>query len=107
MNPEKTGLFISQQRKNLKMTQKDLAKKIGVTDKAISRWETGKGYPDIEIIPSLAEALSVSLTELLNGEQVEREQLLTVADNSLKLICNNASQNNKKYKIRRMKWQSI
>lgn len=98
MNPEKTGLFISQQRKNLKMTQKDLANKIGVTDKAISRWETGKGYPDIEIIPSLASALSITITELLNGEAVAQELLLTVADSNLKLICNNASQNSKKYK---------
>ena len=98
MNPEKTGLFISQQRKNLKMTQKDLANKIGVTDKAISRWETGKGYPDIEIIPLLADALSVTLTELLNGEPVVKEELLSIADSNLKLICNNASQNNKKYK---------
>ncbi len=98
MNPEKTGLFISQQRKKLKMTQKDLANKIGVTDKAISRWETGKGYPDIEIIPSLASALSVTLTELLNGEPVAKEQLLSVADSNLKHLCNNASQNNKKYK---------
>ena len=98
MNPEKTGLFISQQRRKLKMTQKDLANKIGVTDKAISRWETGKGYPDIEIIPSLASALSVTLTELLNGEPIAQEQLLSVADNNLKLICNNASNKSKKYK---------
>ena len=98
MSPEKTGVFISQKRKNLKMTQKDLANKIGVTDKAISRWETGKGYPDIEIIPSLAETLSVSLTELLNGEAVAQEQLLSVADSNLNYVCSYSSRNAKKFK---------
>lgn len=97
MNPEKTGTFIATLRKQKQMTQKDLANKIGVTDKAISRWETGKGYPDIEIIPSLAEALSVTLTELLNGETVPKEQLITVADTNLNYVCNRASQKRKKY----------
>lgn len=76
---------------------KDLANKIGVTDKAISRWETGKGYPDIEIMPSLAEALSVTLTELLNGEAVTKEQLITVADTNLSYVCNKALQKRKRY----------
>ncbi len=97
MNPEKTGIFIAIQRKQKQMTQKDLANKIGVTDKAISRWETGKGYPDIEIIPSLAEALSVTLTELLNGETVPKEQLISVADTNLSYVCNKALQKRKKY----------
>ncbi len=97
MNPEKTGAFIAEQRKQKQMTQKNLATKIGVTDKAISRWETGKGYPDIEIMPSLAEALSVTLTELLNGEAVTKEQLITVADTNLSYVCNKALQKRKRY----------
>lgn len=98
MNPEKTGALISQKRKEKQMTQKDLANKIGVTDKAISRWETGKGYPDIEILPSLSNALSVTLTELLNGEAVPQEKLVSVADMNLNYVCNDASEKRKKYK---------
>lgn len=98
MNPEKTGVFIAEKRKSKNLTQKELAKEIGVTDKAISRWETGKGYPDIEILPALANALSVSLNELLNGEPVAQEKTIFVANTNLQYVCNTAIQNLKKYK---------
>lgn len=98
MNPEKTGAFIAELRKQKNMTQKDLAKKLGVTDKAISRWETGKGYPDIESLPALASALSVSLNELLNGEPIVQEQTAYVSNVNLEYVCNTAMQNLKKYK---------
>lgn len=68
MNPFKTGELISKQRKKLKMTQQELAEKLGVTNKAISRWETGRGYPDVEMIPLLADCLNLSVEELLSGE---------------------------------------
>lgn len=68
MSPNKTGIFIASKRKECNMTQKDLAKKLSVLDKTISRWETGKGYPDIEILPKLSEALNVSVSEILSGE---------------------------------------
>ena len=60
MDLNKTGLFISAMRKQKDMTQKDLADKIGITDKAVSRWETGKGFPDVSLLTPLAEALGVS-----------------------------------------------
>ena len=78
MDLNQTGLFISALRKQNNMTQNDLAEKIGVTDKAVSRWETGKGFPDISLLPTLAEALGVSISELVMGEKIEVEEKITM-----------------------------
>ena len=70
MNPYVTGTMIRRLREERKMTQLQLAGKLGVTDKAISKWETGRGYPDIALVEPLAEALGVSVIELFSGEDV-------------------------------------
>lgn len=69
MNLKKTGAFLSSLRKEQGLTQSELAEKLGVTDKAVSRWETGRGFPDVAILPVLAKALQVSVAELVNGER--------------------------------------
>ena len=71
MNAKKIGEFISTLRKQNNMTQKDLAQKLQVTDKAVSKWETGKGIPDIEFLLLLSQEFSVSINELLTGEKIE------------------------------------
>lgn len=71
MDPKTTGSFISLLRKEKNMTQKQLAEKINVSDKAISRWETGRGYPDIESLEALSNSFSVSINELLYGKRIE------------------------------------
>ena len=68
MNNNKFGETIVLLRKEKGMTQKELADKLGVTDKAVSRWETGKNYPDIETLKKLAEVLEVSVNDLLQGD---------------------------------------
>ena len=68
-NNEKIGKFICELRKSQRLTQKDLANKLGVTDKAVSKWERGLSYPDIELLIPLAKILGVSTTELLIGEK--------------------------------------
>ncbi|MGN1179923.1 MAG: helix-turn-helix domain-containing protein [Suilimivivens sp.] len=68
-----TGKTIKALREKRKLTQKTLAEKICVSDKTISKWETGKGLPDIGIIEDLAKALGVSIGELLTGEYRENE----------------------------------
>ncbi len=70
MNIVKIGEFIKEQRTALGLTQKQLAEKLGCTDKAVSRWETGKGLPDMSFIIPLSKELSVSVNELLNGEKI-------------------------------------
>lgn len=71
MELQKTGRFISELRKAQGWTQKELAERVGVTDKAVSRWETGRGFPDVSSLPVLAELLGVSVTELVQGERLE------------------------------------
>lgn len=73
MNYEKIGEFISKKRKEKNMTQKELANKIGVTDKAISKWERGLGCPDVSILEILSKQLDVSILEILKGRIIENE----------------------------------
>ena len=70
MNNYITGKIIKELREKDQLTQMELADIIGVSDKAISKWETGKGLPDISLIEPLAKALKVSVIELMNGEHI-------------------------------------
>lgn len=72
MDVQQFGIFLQQRRKALGMKQSDLAEKLHVTDKAISRWERGVGFPDIKLLEPLAEALELTLTELLKCEVMEK-----------------------------------
>ena len=65
-----TGAVIKRLRENKKMTQEELAQKIFVTSKTVSKWETGKGFPDVGLLESLGKALDVSVIELLSGEDI-------------------------------------
>lgn len=73
MNIEKMARFITELRKSKNMTQKDLAEKLGITDKAVSKWERGLSSPDISLLPELSETLGVTIGELLSGERAETE----------------------------------
>ena len=70
MNTYVTGPTIKQLRENRHLTQAELAVRIGVSSKTISKWETGKGLPDISLLQPLAQALGISVIELMNGEQI-------------------------------------
>lgn len=74
MDSKIIGEFIKKQRTVKNLTQKHLAEKLGVTDKAISRWETGKGIPDVSLLIPLSNALEVSVHEILLGEKIEEEK---------------------------------
>lgn len=73
MNIEKMGQFISELRKSQKMTQRDLAVKLNVSDKAVSKWERGLSCPDISLLSPLSNILGITTTELLNGECADSE----------------------------------
>lgn len=83
MDMRKTGQLIGMLRKERGMTQKELADKINVTDKAVSRWETGKGFPEPSTLRLLAEALGTSITELVNGERSEPERRVEKAESAV------------------------
>lgn len=69
------GAFIAECRKGKNMTQADLAKKLNVTDKAVSRWERGIGFPDINTIEPLASALEISVLELMKSERITSNEV--------------------------------
>lgn len=75
MDKQKTGEFIRSLRKENNITQLELAQKLSCTDKAISRWETGKGFPDVDMLLSLSEVFGVSVNEILLGERFGFSQL--------------------------------
>ena len=87
MDAEKFGSFIAACRKEKNMTQAELAQKIKVTDKAVSRWERGKGFPDISILVPLSDALDISLPELMSsGREISSKRNDNVSNNDLKCM---------------------
>lgn len=66
-----TGAVIKRLRENKNMTQEELAEKVFVSSKAVSKWETGQGFPDISLIEPLAKVLGISVIELLSGEDIK------------------------------------
>ena len=75
MNQYVTGTVIKQLREKNKMTQLQLAEKLGVSDKTVSKWETAKGYPDITLLEPIAEAFRISITELISGNTIHNENI--------------------------------
>lgn len=98
MDAQKFGAFIAQCRKEKSMTQSELAAKIMVTDKAVSRWERGKGFPDINLLLPLAEALEVSVLELMHSERQKDKVQLFQDDTIIVHLMENAVEMNKQNK---------
>lgn len=73
MDQEKTGRLIAELRKEAGLTQEELGGRLGVSQRSVSRWETGKNMPDLSLLTPLADTLGVSVTELLQGERIEGE----------------------------------
>lgn len=99
MNALETGKFISSKRREKGLTQKELAEKLGVTDKAVSKWETGRGMPDVSVLEDLSKELEVSVSEILNGGEVERELLPETAD---KIIVDTMKDSSRKVSRKRL-----
>ena len=75
MDVKKVGEFIKKKRKENKLTQKDLAEKLSITDRAISKCERGICCPDISLLKELSSILHVSVNELLSGDELEKLEL--------------------------------
>ena len=73
MNQANIGKFISELRKEKNMTQLELANKLGITDRAISKWENGRGMPDVSLLEPLCKELNISINELLTGKKIEHD----------------------------------
>ena len=75
MNQEKIGVFIAKCRKDKNITQEELAEKLGVSSKSISRWENGKTMPDYSLLKDLCNILEIDVNEFLSGEKIEKEEI--------------------------------
>lgn len=73
MDQNKIGKFILELRKEKNMSQKELAQKIGVTDRAISKWENGRGMPDLSLMKPLCKELDITINDLLSGERIDKK----------------------------------
>lgn len=87
MDQKKIGCFIAELRKEKKLTQTELGELLGVTNKTVSRWETGNYMPDLAIIQRLCEELGIGLNELLSGHRLDVEMLRQQADDNILQIC--------------------
>ena len=87
MNQAKLGKFIAENRKKKKLTQTELAERLGVTDRSISNWENGKNMPDLSLFKPLCDILDISINELMSGENIkEKEYNNKLEENIIKTI---------------------
>ena len=101
MNQYKTGKFISQKRRELNLTQEQLAEQLNVSNKTISKWETGKCMPDYSIVQDLCQKLGITVAELMDGEEdsgsirtYDEDQVIEMLRRIQELENNKARQNN-------------
>ena len=83
MNQLMTGKFISQKRKEKNLTQEQLAEKLGVSNKTVSKWETGKCMPDYSVVKNLCEELEITVAELMDGEATDEKSVRTYDDEQI------------------------
>ncbi len=88
MNQEKIGKFISECRKNKKLTQSELADKLGVSDKSVSKWENGRCMPDLSLFKPLCEELNITINELLSGEKLDKKEYQNKLEENIVNIVN-------------------
>ena len=93
MDQIKIGKFISELRKEEGLTQIELGEKLGVSNKAVSKWENGKCLPDPSLYEPLCSILHISLTELFNGERIKKEEVLEKSDQILNDVMQHAKSN--------------
>lgn len=74
MDQQKIGTFIARRRKELNLTQKELADKLGITDRAVSKWENGRCMPDLSLLQPLSRTLGVGVNDLLSGEIISEKE---------------------------------
>lgn len=99
MNQEKIGKFIALCRKEQKLTQEELAEKLNITYKAVSKWECGKGLPDASIMLDLCNILKINVNNLLSGEKVDNNKYVNNAEENLIILTKQIEKRKKILKI--------
>ena len=88
MDQIKTGKFIADMRNEQSLTQKELAERLNVSDKLISKWETGRGLPDVTVMGALCEVLRINVNELLSGEKLSLDEYSKKAEENIMNLVN-------------------
>ena len=96
MDQIKIGRFIAQERKQKNYTQRQLADRLGISDKTISKWERGNGFPEVSLLLPLCEELDISVNELLTGERVSDTEYRKKAEENMVNLVKEAQENKKK-----------
>lgn len=102
MDQIQIGKFIAECRKENKLTQAQLAEKLGVSDRAVSKWETGRCMPDSSLMPELCELIGISINDLFNGRRVTMENYNKAAEAAMLQMKKNEEQKNRM--LLRMEW---
>ena len=99
MDQIKIGKFIAELRKEQNMTQSDLAEKLNISNRAVSKWETGKSMPDTGIMQELCSCLNISVNELLSGERISADEYNIKAEENLIALSRQSNKRNSGYGI--------
>lgn len=99
LNQEKTGKYIAEKRKQMGMTQKQLAEQVGITDKAVSKWERGKSIPDSMVMEELCRTLQITMNEFFSGEDIQEEYYSDRAEENIRDLMEESSEQKKSSKI--------
>lgn len=96
MNQISIGKFIAEERKRKGYTQKQLSEKLGISDKTVSKWETGNGFPEVSLLLPLCNELDITVNELLSGERVSEEDYRKKAEENMVNLVKEAQESKKK-----------
>lgn len=96
MDQIKIGKFIAQMRKKCNLTQRQLAEQLCISDKTVSKWECGKGLPEVSLMLPLCECLGISVNELLTGQQLDDSEYKSKAEDNIMKLMNERQENKKK-----------
>lgn len=100
MDTKKVGAFLKHLRKEKNMTQEQLGERIGVTNKTVSRWETGNYMPPVECLELLSDIYQISINEILAGERLADEKIKEIADENITSVLGELQKENQKFENR-------
>ena len=96
MDQIKIGRFIAEERKQKKYTQRELAEKLGISDKTVSKWERGNGFPEVSLLLPLCNELEITVNELLTGERLQEAEYKKNAEENMVNLVKEAQESKKK-----------
>ncbi|MDO4567039.1 MAG: helix-turn-helix transcriptional regulator [Oscillospiraceae bacterium] len=99
MDAVKTGRFIAEARKQKGLTQARLAEELGISDKTVSKWESGRGLPEVSLMLPLCERLGISVNDLLSGERVSQAEYKNKAEENMIDLIKENEENKKKFTL--------